>query len=245
MIARIENGLRIAVELPTAALVLVEIIVLLAGVVSRFVFHHPFVWSDELASILFLWLAMLGSVVALQRMQHMRLTAVVGRLSPLKREYADVLALVVPAIFLAVLLPIAAEYAADEYYIETPALGLSNIVRAGAIPVGVLLMLVSCVLRLLRLRLAPLLSILVALAAIAAGLWFATPALKAIGNWNLAFFFVLLLSAGVLLGVPIGFAFGTATVAFLMCVTRVPLTVVVSRMDEGMSGLVLDRKSVV
>ncbi|HTE82040.1 MAG TPA: TRAP transporter large permease subunit, partial [Reyranella sp.] len=239
MIARIENGLRTAVELPTAALVLVEIIVLLAGVVSRFVFHHPFVWSDELASILFLWLAMLGSVVALQRMQHMRLTAVVSHLSPLRREYADVLALVVPAIFLAVLLPIAAEYAADEYYIETPALGLSNIVRAGAIPVGVLLMLASCVLRLLRLRVVPLLVILGALAALAGGLWFAAPALKAIGNWNLAFFFVGLLSVGVLLGVPIGFAFGTATIAFLVCVTRVPLTVVVSRMDEGMSGLVL------
>ena len=42
-----------------------------------------------------------------------------------------------------------------------------------------------------------------------------------------------------LLGVPIGFAFGTATLAFLMCVTNVPLTVVVSRMDEGMSDLVL------
>jgi len=239
MIARIENGLRTAVELPTAALVLVEIIVLLAGVVSRFVFHHPFVWSDELASILFLWLAMLGSVVALQRMQHMRLTAVVSHLSPLRREYADVLALVVPAVFLAVLLPLAAEYAADEYYIETPALGLSNIVRAGAIPVGVLLMLASCLLRLMRLRLVPLLATLAVLAAIAGGLWLAAPILKAIGNWNLAFFFVLLLSAGVLLGVPIGFAFGTATIAFLMCVTKVPLTVVVSRMDEGMSGLVL------
>jgi tripartite ATP-independent transporter DctM subunit len=236
---RIENGLRIAVEAPTAALVLVEIVVLLAGVVSRFVFHHPFVWTDELASILFLWLAMLGSVVALQRMQHMRLTAVVSHLSPLKREYADVLALVVPALFLAVLLPIATEYALDEFYIETPALGLSNIVRAGAIPVGVLLMLVSCLLRLMRLRLMPLLSIVAILAAIAGGLWLAAPLLKAIGNWNLAFFFVLLLATGVLLGVPIGFAFGTATVAFLMCVTKVPLTVVVSRMDEGMSGLVL------
>ncbi|MCX7362052.1 MAG: TRAP transporter small permease subunit, partial [Alphaproteobacteria bacterium] len=57
MIARLQAGLRTAVELPTAMLVLVEILVLLAGVVSRFVFHHPFVWSDELASILFLWLA--------------------------------------------------------------------------------------------------------------------------------------------------------------------------------------------
>src|ERR1700710_3013854 len=100
MIARIENGLRTAVELPTAALVLVGIIVLLAGVVSRFVFHHPFVWSDELASILFLWLAMLGSVVALQRMQHMRLTAVVSRVSPKVQAYAEVLSVAVPTLFL-------------------------------------------------------------------------------------------------------------------------------------------------
>ena len=239
MFARIENALRVAVEIPTAVLVFAEILVLLAGVTSRFVFHHPFVWSDELASILFLWLAMLGSVVALQRMQHMRLTAVISRFPAARREHAEALALLVPALFLAVLLPISVEYALDEYYIETPALGLSNIVRAGAIPVGVMLMLIACLLRLLRQRIVPAIVLLIVLGALAAGLWLAAPLLKAIGNWNLAFFFVGLLSIGVLMGVPIGFAFGTATVAFLMCVTKVPLTVVVSRMDEGMSGLVL------
>ena len=239
VIARVEAVMRHAVELPTAALVLIEICVLLAGVVSRFVFHHPFVWSDELASILFLWLAMLGAVVALQRTQHMRLTAVVSGLPPSIREYADILAVTVPAVFLAILLPYACDYAADEWYIETPALGWSNIVRAGAIPVGAAIMLLCCVLRMLRFRWQSLLSVLATLAVIAAGLYLAAPALKAIGNWNLAFFFAGLLAAGVLLGVPIGFAFGTATLAFLMCVTKVPLTIVVSRMDEGMSGLVL------
>ena len=239
MISRIETILRRAVELPTALLVLVEIFVLLAGVVSRFVFHHPFVWSDELASILFLWLAMLGSVVALQRMQHMRLTAVVSRLRPTLQPYAEVLSVAAPALFIAILLPYAWDYAAEEFYIETPALGLPNIVRAAAIPAGAAFMLVTCALRLVRFRLQPLLSVIAVLALIAGALFFLAPVLKALGNWNLVFFFVVLLAAGVLLGVPIGFAFGTATVAFLMCVTKVPLTVVVSRMDEGMSGLVL------
>src|ERR1700712_2530248 len=136
MIVRIENGLRTAVEFPTALLVLVEILVLLAGVVSRFVFHHPFVWSDELASILFLWLAMLGAVVALQRPQHMRLTAIVAHLPPHWRGRTDVLAVAVPALFLLVLLPYARDYAADEWFIETPALGWSNLTRAAAIPFG-------------------------------------------------------------------------------------------------------------
>jgi len=239
VIERTEKALRVAVELPTAVLVLVEIFVLLAGVVSRFVFHHPFVWSDELASILFLWLAMLGSVVALQRTQHMRLTAIVGALPAARRVHAETLALAVPALFLAILLPVACSYAIEEYDIVTPALGWSNIVRAAAIPVGAALMLLTCLLRLLRLRFGSLLIVAVTLAALAAALYLAAPLLKALGNWNLVFFFVLLLAAGVLLGVPIGFAFGMATLAFLMCVTRVPLTIVVSRMDEGMSGLVL------
>ena len=72
----------IAIEIPTALLVLAEIFVLLGGVISRYVFHHPIIWSDELASSLFLWLAMLGSVIALRRAEHMRMTAFVGLLSP-------------------------------------------------------------------------------------------------------------------------------------------------------------------
>jgi tripartite ATP-independent transporter DctM subunit len=238
-IARVEAALRRAVEVPTALLVLVEMCVLLAGVVSRFVFHHPFVWSDELASILFLWLAMLGAVVALQRGQHMRLTAIVAGMAPRWQLRAQVLSVAVPALFLLVLLPHATDYALDEWYIETPALGLSNIVRAGAIPVGCGLMLAGCALRLLRLSVRELLQVAVALGVLALALHGAAPLLKAAGNWNLVFFFVLLLGGGVLLGVPIGFAFGTATVAFLATVTSAPLTIVVSRMDEGMSTLVL------
>ena len=59
--------LRYAAEIPAAILVVVEVVVLFAGVLARYVFQAPLIWSDELASILFLWLAMLGSVIALQR----------------------------------------------------------------------------------------------------------------------------------------------------------------------------------
>jgi TRAP-type C4-dicarboxylate transport system permease small subunit len=52
------------VERAAAALVVIEIAVLFAGVVSRYVFRSPLVWSDELASLLFLWLSMLGAVIA-------------------------------------------------------------------------------------------------------------------------------------------------------------------------------------
>ena len=59
------------------------------------------------------------------------------------------------------------------------------------------------------------------------------------GNWNLAIFFVFGVALLVAAGVPIGFAFGIATVGYVALATRAPLTVIVSRMDEGMSHLLL------
>ena len=52
-------------ELVGAVLVLAEACILFAGVVSRYVFDSPIMWTDELANFLLLWLAMLGTVVAL------------------------------------------------------------------------------------------------------------------------------------------------------------------------------------
>ena len=51
------------VDIPAAILVVAEVAVLFSGIVARSVFHAPLTWSDELASILFLWLAMLGADV--------------------------------------------------------------------------------------------------------------------------------------------------------------------------------------
>lgn len=227
------------VEAAAALLAAAEIGILFLGVVARFVFHRPIVWTDELASILFLWLAMLGAVIALQRGQHMRLTAVVAGMAPRWQGRAEALAVGASALFLLLILQPAIEYASDEWYIETPALGWSNMFRAGAIPVGVALMVASCLLHLLRQRVADVLLVGAGLLVLGAGLYLLGPALQGAGNWNLLLFFVLLLGAGVLLGVPIGFSFGLATLAYLAATTSTPLTVVVSRMDEGMSALIL------
>ncbi|MBU6485945.1 MAG: TRAP transporter large permease, partial [Betaproteobacteria bacterium] len=78
-----------------------------------------------------------------------------------------------------------------------------------------------------------------ALALLAGLLWIGAPALVAIGNWNLLIFFAALLGVGVLLGVPIAFCFGLATVAYLLTTASTPLEVVSGRMDEGMSSLIL------
>jgi tripartite ATP-independent transporter DctM subunit len=216
-----------------------EAAILFAGVFDRFVLHGGLVWSDEMASILFLWLAMLGAVVAMQRGEHMRLTAVATRLPQSWRGVADVLALAVPALFLVLILWPAVRNAQDDMDIETPALAWSGAVRTAAIPAGCALMLLSAGLRLGRAGWRQLAAVGVLLAVVAAALWLGAAWLTALGIWNLSVFFGLLLGAAVLAGVPIGFSFGAATLACLATTTTVPLSVVVSRLDEGMSTLIL------
>ena len=101
----LQRALAGLLSLPVALLVLAKIFVLLAGAIFRYVLHNPLVWSDELASLLFLWLAMLGAAVAFERGEHMRMTAVVTRLRPATRAFLDVLATCAALAFLLFVLP--------------------------------------------------------------------------------------------------------------------------------------------
>lgn len=227
-------------EWPAALLVLVEIGVLLAGVIARYVFRAPLVWSDELAAILFQWLAMLGSAVALRRDAHMRMTALVSRAAPARRAFLDVVAMAVPLGFLGLMIAPGLDYAAEESFVTTPALEISGAFAAAAFPVGATLMLLIALLRLARVgRLRLVLGAVALVAAIAAAFALAAPLLQTLGNLNLLIFFVVLVGGMVLGGVPIAFAFGLATYGYLALATSVPDMVLVGRMGEGMSQLIL------
>jgi tripartite ATP-independent transporter DctM subunit len=239
-LVRIESVLARAVEIPVALLTAVEIVILFAGVVARYGFRRPFTWSDELASILFLWLAMLGTVVAFRRMEHMRMAMLVARAGPRLRAFLEALAVATTIAFLVLILGPAIEHAADEAMVVTPALEIPSVWRAAALPVGCGLMLLFAGLRLARVGgLTDIVLALGLIVAIGAALWLLKPALMAIGNYKLVVFFVLLVGAGVLAGAPIAFVFALATFAFLAITTRTPLSVVVSRIDEGMSHIIL------
>ncbi|TWB60389.1 tripartite ATP-independent transporter DctM subunit [Bradyrhizobium sacchari] len=228
------------VAVPAALLVLAEIAVLSAGIVGRYVFRSPIVWSDELAGILFLWLAMLGSVIAFQRGEHMRMTAIVGVLSAQVRAFLDVVAAAASLAFLALVVWPAYEFAADEVFVTTPALEIVNSWRAAALPTGMGLMLVAAVLRLVRIAsLRSLLGSLAIVAGILGTFVLLAPVLKPLGNLNLLIFFVVVVGAMVFAAVPIAFAFGLATVGYLALTTSTPDVVMIGRMDEGMSHLIL------
>jgi tripartite ATP-independent transporter DctM subunit len=235
-----ERAIGSTVEVITALLVLVEIFVLLAGVTSRYIFRAPITWSDEFASLLFLWLAMLGAVVALRRGEHMRMTALVSKASPSKQAFLDTFALVAALAFLLLVVPFAFEFAHEEVIVTTPALGISSAWRASALPTGITLMLVLGLLRLATTAgWRPIASSIAVVVVAAAVLIALGPVFIRLGNYDLLIFFVLVVGALVLSGVPIAFSFGLATLGYLALATTMPAVVIIGRMDEGMSHIIL------
>ena len=59
-------------------------------VISRYVLAYPWDWPEEFARMLFVWLALLGAVLALRRGGHFSIQAFVGLLPPGLRRGMDV-----------------------------------------------------------------------------------------------------------------------------------------------------------
>ncbi len=238
-LTKLETLLGYIIEVPVAIIVVVEILILLAAVIAR-ITHVPLVWADELASVLFLWLAMLGAVVAFRRNQHMRMTALIERVKPKTRQFFEILATCAALAFLLFIVYPAYEYAYEESYIVTPALELVNSWRAAAFPTGITLMIVFAVSRLLRQTdVTGTVSAILLVAALIGVFWFIAPTFKVLGNYNLLIFFVGIVAVTVLSGVPIAFGFGLSIFSYLALTTHYPHMVLVGRMDEGMSHLML------
>ena len=235
-----DRALGYVTEVPAALLVITEICVLFAGVASRYVLHQPIVWADELASVLFVWLAMLGAAIALRRGGHMRMTAVVDIAPPRARSFLELIAVVASLTYLILVAHPAYEFASEEAMVTMPALDISQAWRAAALPAGIVLMLAVALIRLLSTadRKTAAAAVL-ASAALVAGMVALQPLLQGLGNVNLVIFFVLIVGGMVFAGVPIAFSFGMATFGYLALATNTPTIVVIGRMDEGMSHLIL------
>ncbi len=237
---QLDRGIGHVTEAAGAAIVLAETCILFAGVVSRYVFDDPIIWTDELANFLFLWLSMLGTVVALRGDGHMRLTTLVNISRPsLRRWFNSVAALVVVAFVLQILLP-AKEYLQEQQYTELTTLGISEGWRAVSILVGMSLAAIIAILRLIETTSWREFGLAVlVVGAVSLALWLLQPQLVALGFGSLVVFFIVIVGACVAIGVPIAFAFGVATMSYLALTTDTPLSVVVNRMDDGMSNLLL------
>ena len=233
----LDKALRIFTEIPAAILVLAEVAILFAGVIWRYALNSPLFWSDEVAGLLFLWLVMLGAVIALRRGAHMRMTAVVSVLPPRAQRFLATFSALVVVIFVAVILVPAASYVVDENLMMSPALQIPDSWRVAGLLVALVLLLIIALRQLLD---AATWGDLFAAAALVVVLsllfWWSRDWLVAIGNANLLIFFIVLVGLGIAAGVPIAFCFGISTIAYVVFATTAPVSIIVDRMDQGMSS---------
>ena len=236
----IERPLMRCLEVFAAALVAADVAILLIGVIARYVFRSPLIWTEELAQAVFLWLGMIGATVALNRGEHMRMTALIVRASPGPRLGLEAFAAATGLLFLAVVIQPAIEYVQEVTRIEMPGLGISKAWLTAPLPCGFAIMIIVGIIRLFRafpVGLALALTVLAGAAALFAPM--ADPWLESLGNLNLILFFVGLVGATVLAGVPIAIAFAVGTFSYMVLTTDVPMLLFVGRFYEGMSHLIL------
>ncbi len=239
LMMRIDGAIGMAIRTASVALLAAEIVLMLASVVARYAFGRPLVWSDELSALMFLWLAVLGAVLALRGGEHMSMTSFLNKASPAAQRFLGAFSVALILGFVVMMILPALDYVDDEQMVLLSTLDISMAWRAAAMPAGFALMALSL---LMRLRHWPdaltMLAWGTVLALCLAVLVF-TPGLHALGRGNLAVFFLLGVGGLVFAGVPIAFAFGAATLGYLSTSTHVPMSVLVARVDAGMSHQIL------
>lgn len=230
----------VPLEVMAAVLIAAIVLLLLGGVVCRYVFASPVDWIDEAVSLAFIWVGMIGATIAMHRGEHLRLSTFVDRLPPGIRDFVNALALVSVALFLALLVPLAIEHTQQEWVIELQALHIPNSFRVGAIAAGALMMFAVVLLRAFRTVPKARLAAAVALVGtVVLCFYLLSPSIVQVKVASLLVFLVGLVALLLVAGVPIAYCFGLGVMAYLGFGTAVPIGVVVGRMDEGMSNLVL------
>jgi tripartite ATP-independent transporter DctM subunit len=207
-----------------AALLLVAMMGLVViGVVFRYFLSTPIFWIDEVCSILFIWLSMMGAVIAIHRHEHLRLTLLIDRVSPRWRKRLDALGQVLVIAFLATMVLPAYRHVVSE-----------------SIMFGISAMLLIAFSRLISTASLRRIAVATLMVAGAVAILYASRGLFAdLGKLNILIFLVGVLGLCLVIGVPIAFCFGIGTLTFLLFTTRIPASILVGRMDEGMSSLIL------
>ena len=228
------------IEFTGAALLFLLIAFVLIGVFFRYFVSSPLIWIDEAASLTFLWLSMLGSVIAIDRGEHLRLTLFLHFFPERVRTFAQTCALVIMAGFLLTLIKPSFDHTVFEAIVMSPGLEISQGYRLAAVAVGIVLMFAITLAHIFK-RSSPwdvALSIALVVA-VCGALWLMKPTLASLGQVNILIFLVGVSGFCLIIGVPIAFCFGVGTLVFLTFSTSLPISVIVGRMDEGMSHLIL------
>lgn len=116
-------------------------VLVIANVISRYVFGYSFTWVEEVTRYMMIWTAFLGSGLALRVGGHIAIETLPNSLPPAGARLVRALVALVLAVTLVIVLWLGVEYADFGWEQETPVLGWSFGKVYLAIPIGAALML--------------------------------------------------------------------------------------------------------
>ncbi len=228
-----------AAEAVVVAALLGELLLVLANVLARLVFHESFLWSDEIARLVLSILAFIGGAVAYRRGDHAQVRLILN-LVPTRIERICLALADVVVFFVAGLIGVVSiEFVAASWAERTPILQVPAGLIALPLPIGMALMAECAAERLWRThgRLALIVAALFLFATAAAmtyGSW-----LPALGDDSSLIAALILFFAAIFAGVPVGFVLLLASAFYLWTTGAAPLVVLPQTMVAGAGNYIL------
>lgn len=125
-------------------------IVTFGAVVSRFSFHYPLPWSEELVRYLFAWTSMVGASVAVRAGAHIGINVVTDRLPEKLKKPVGIISMAFSMCFCVALFFIGWDQMMNQWGQLSAGMELNMAVVYACLPVGAVLMLISLVAMLLQ-----------------------------------------------------------------------------------------------
>jgi tripartite ATP-independent transporter DctM subunit len=225
------------VEGAAGLLLVADLAVVCASVISRYVGAEPFVWSDDIARALLLGVSFLGAAAALARGENAGVSFFADRLSPARWRLLD-------AVVGIIVVVVAAGFCWNSVvlYLDTAGqtVGAGIPQEAFFLPmcIGAGAMVLFSIGHLLHLRPADVIAGVAAVIALS-GLWYAwstfAPETVPDSSWLMLFAFLAALCAGV----PIAFVLALSALVFIWTGDFLPGEIFAQQMARGLDNFVL------
>lgn len=115
-------------------------ITLVMQIFSRQVLNRPLIWTEELARLVFVYIAMLGVTLGIKYDQHVGIEVISDKFSPRVEKIMNLLKTVLTGIIIVLLIIIGIEITKRKAPLDLVALGISSGYLYAALPIGGVMM---------------------------------------------------------------------------------------------------------
>lgn len=88
-----------------AVLLLAMLVLLTLQVITRYVFRHSFTWTEEISTVMFVWLVYLGTSAAVLKGQHLRIDLLLNAFKGKAKKFMLILTDVITMAFCSIMIP--------------------------------------------------------------------------------------------------------------------------------------------